>query len=387
MPLGATIVQRLQRFGTYGRLRKAALRTVASQVPQVRAPRRPTLGGHSFAGAVFGRVQAHAPGCAAGATPPRGCRASPRPSCASAHAGCAFPPAAGLAAGGGGAGPAGAAPRTDAAPALSTAPLRQCCPAGLAAGGGDAGPVFGARPAGHRARALHAPAAGAGGAEFWWGRLVQGCGVGRWVSGHRPRALRPPCLRPTRAARPALLSPPQEGVYNLSPRECQQLLAQMDITQARAPPAGRPPASAARVRLAQRLRAWNTRTPLVVPSLPPRCAAQDGCITWQEFLASLVDWNRVRGAGLPAQLLRPGLGCRADIGSAARPALACPHIRPSRRKLWLSGGASAARPGPLAALPRPLRPLFAVCSSKSRGSGRCWRMPPAHTRQPHCSTS
>lgn len=38
-PLGASIVQRLQRFGTYSRLKRAALRTVASHVPQVRRRR------------------------------------------------------------------------------------------------------------------------------------------------------------------------------------------------------------------------------------------------------------------------------------------------------------------------------------------------------------
>lgn len=35
-PLGSSIVQRLQRFGTYGRLKRAALRAIARFVPPVR---------------------------------------------------------------------------------------------------------------------------------------------------------------------------------------------------------------------------------------------------------------------------------------------------------------------------------------------------------------
>lgn len=38
VPLGSSIVQRLQRFGTYGRLKRAALHAIARFVPPVGAP-------------------------------------------------------------------------------------------------------------------------------------------------------------------------------------------------------------------------------------------------------------------------------------------------------------------------------------------------------------
>lgn len=137
VPLGATIVQRLQRFGTYGRLRKAALRTVANQVPQVRegsASREPSC----FLVVLLcseGLLHSLA---RCGTQPPSLCRTW-----------------------------------------RSTAGLDAC--------ERDAGPVSGAGPSGQRARALHPPAAAAGGAAGEQAGSLAGMGGVSWAPASRVR--------------------------------------------------------------------------------------------------------------------------------------------------------------------------------------------------------
>lgn len=214
VPLSNTIVQRLQRFGTFGRLKRAALRTVATQVPQ--------------ASCALVSGQQH---CASWASRPS---AGPR----------VLPPL--------------------------TLPscCRPCLPsAGQHPGERTARPVPGVGPSRQGPRALHAAAAGAGGGPRRRGAGRAGSVGLRCAITSSPLAAFSSAFQRT----PPRCSS-QEGIFDLTPQECSQLLAQMEMTP-------------------------------------------DGEITFAEFLASLIDWSQARAAASCPCL--PG-ACAALVGQRCR---------------------------------------------------------------------